>query len=144
MNKKLDISPLLVYMLATARGREPPDAMSLCYADMTLTDLLDRSRLRYTVNEPPLYRIASLKLLVFKCRKNFLYFFRHSGINSLSKRSEALIHYYKKWLIMTSKVVFKTWNIFYAKMKTFREHFLTEVKFLCHYVKQMKKIFIIC
>ena len=48
MNKKLDISPLLVYMLATARRREPPDAMSLCYADTSLPDLLDRPSLHYT------------------------------------------------------------------------------------------------
>ena len=31
------------------QGREPPDAMSLRYADMSLSDLLGRPSLRYTV-----------------------------------------------------------------------------------------------
>ena len=43
------------------RGRgEPPEAMSLRYADTSLPDLLGRPSLRYTVNEPPLYSTASL------------------------------------------------------------------------------------
>ena len=33
---------------ALGRGREPPDVMSLCYADTSLPDLLGRPSLRYT------------------------------------------------------------------------------------------------
>ena len=65
MIKKLDISPLLVYMLATARGRETPNAMSLCYADtepprfaIQTEPPLYRPSLRYAVNKHPPYKTA--------------------------------------------------------------------------------------
>ena len=62
-----------------------------------ITNLRHAERASATLNVPLLYRIVSLKLLVFTCSKHFfLYFFRNSGITSLS----TIRSIHKLWLIV--------------------------------------------
>jgi len=59
-------------------GREPPDAMILCYADIEPPRFarqteppLCRQCLHYAVNEPPPLQHSFFKILVFMSDENF-------------------------------------------------------------------------
>ena len=56
------------------RGRERPEAMSLCYTDMRLSHLLGRPSLRHTVRASALQN-SFLKNLEHIVKNFFLFFF---------------------------------------------------------------------
>ena len=68
------------------RRREPPDSMSLRYADMSLADLLGRSRLRYAEKSLGITsKCAFVKKTVFSTSVLNLYsiffqIYQHSGM----------------------------------------------------------------
>ena len=82
-------TPHLIKSLLIASEREPPDAMSLRYADTSLPALLGRPSLRYAeMSMRNTSKCACVIQEVFKLVfKVWIFFqiFRHSGMRSFSK-----------------------------------------------------------
>ena len=118
---------------ATTEGRgEPPEAMSLLYADTILPDLpgkpistmqtkptICRPCLRYAVNEPPLYSTSFYKSWFLCVMKNFNIFFWRSLIRILLK---IRVLYWLSWLetYMDYKIYY-----FLCKKCFFLYHFIS-------------------
>ena len=93
------------------RRREPPDSMSLRYADMSLPDLLGRSRLRY----------AEISLgITSKCA-----FVIKTVFSTLSTQWHDNERFLKDEKYLSIILIYtKTLNISYAERKIFGEIFL--------------------
>ena len=99
------------FPILVLRGRDPPDAMSLCYADMSLPELLGRQSLHYADQ-------ASV-MKDFFCRCGIIVFYY---------RLSYLLYCHDIKHIWTQKVIYKIHNkilnISYAKKKIFGVLFL--------------------